>query len=218
MRYCQAQPEFTCLSTDKEALKAFAIRCAADFQLNLNYFDQVVSSAILNFHTIQLVDPKLIQKIHDNVQERIALNPVGITTHARKVFLVATGELFEGRETFTRRENVGAPLCEHELLYTAPPPEWRVPKEDSWSFENADKWSRRAFNSNASEKKIRQFMQVVEQQPEFQYLRPHYHALEHFVRKLASEISEHLSLSGTMEDLIGEQNVQGQSRSEDGGD
>lgn len=40
---------------------------------------------------------------------------------AQRVFLVATGELHEGEETYTRYEGSPPPLCDFELLWTEPP-------------------------------------------------------------------------------------------------
>jgi hypothetical protein len=45
---------------------------------------------------------------------------MGDTGHAA-VFLVATGEVYEGQETYTRHEGIPPPLCDSEALYTAPP-------------------------------------------------------------------------------------------------
>lgn len=39
------------------------------------------------------------------------------------VYLVATGEVHEGQETYTRHEGAPPPLCDHERLYAAPIPE-----------------------------------------------------------------------------------------------
>ena len=39
---------------------------------------------------------------------------------AGKVFLVATGETFDGAETYTRHDDAPPPLCDAECLYTAP--------------------------------------------------------------------------------------------------
>lgn len=37
-----------------------------------------------------------------------------------RVYLVATGEIHEGEETYTRHDNAPPPLCDSECLYTAP--------------------------------------------------------------------------------------------------
>lgn len=34
-----------------------------------------------------------------------------------KVYLVATGEVYEGRETYTRHEDAPPPMCDFEMLY-----------------------------------------------------------------------------------------------------
>jgi hypothetical protein len=39
-----------------------------------------------------------------------------------KVFLVATGDVYDGEETYTRHAGEPPPLCDFELLYTAPQP------------------------------------------------------------------------------------------------
>jgi hypothetical protein len=39
-----------------------------------------------------------------------------------KVFLVATGDVYDGEETYTRHAGGPPPLCDFELLYTAPQP------------------------------------------------------------------------------------------------
>ena len=39
-----------------------------------------------------------------------------------KVFLVATGEIYEGQETYERYEGSPPPLCGYEVLYTVPQP------------------------------------------------------------------------------------------------
>jgi hypothetical protein len=40
----------------------------------------------------------------------------------KRVYLVATGELHEGEETYTRHDDAPPPLCDAECLYTANPP------------------------------------------------------------------------------------------------
>jgi hypothetical protein len=53
---------------------------------------------------------------------------------ARRVYLVPTGIVHEGEETYTRHEGQPPPLCDSECLYTSPPepavvhpdPEWRA--------------------------------------------------------------------------------------------
>jgi hypothetical protein len=52
---------------------------------------------------------------------RAALAEHDATPHAARVYLVATGETHEGRETYTRHDDAPPPLCDAELLYTAPP-------------------------------------------------------------------------------------------------
>ncbi len=49
-----------------------------------------------------------------------------------KVFLVATGEVVDGLETYTRHEGAPPPLCDSELLYVAPvAPTPAQPSEDA---------------------------------------------------------------------------------------
>lgn len=45
----------------------------------------------------------------------------GVAGGQLKVYLVATGEVHEGEETYTRHEGAPPPLCDAECLYTRPP-------------------------------------------------------------------------------------------------
>lgn len=42
------------------------------------------------------------------------------TAEPERVYIVATGELYEGQETYTRHANRPPPLCDAELLFAAP--------------------------------------------------------------------------------------------------
>lgn len=46
--------------------------------------------------------------------------PAVAAPQAARVFIVATGEQYEGRETYTRHDSP-PPLCDYETLYTLPP-------------------------------------------------------------------------------------------------
>lgn len=48
---------------------------------------------------------------------------------ARRVYLVATGELHEGEETYTRHDDAPPPLCDSECLYTTPPAPGQVERD-----------------------------------------------------------------------------------------
>ena len=47
----------------------------------------------------------------------------------RRVYLVATGELHEGEETYTRHDDAPPPLCDSECLYTTPPAPGQVERD-----------------------------------------------------------------------------------------
>lgn len=55
---------------------------------------------------------------------------------ARRVYLVATGELHEGEETYTRHDDAPPPLCDSECLYTTPPAPGQVERDR----EDAENW------------------------------------------------------------------------------
>lgn len=48
-------------------------------------------------------------------------SPGAAQTREGTVYIVATGEVHEGRETYTRHEGVPPPLCDFERLYTSQP-------------------------------------------------------------------------------------------------
>jgi hypothetical protein len=50
-----------------------------------------------------------------------AAAPSGASDEPRKVFLVCTGEVVDGRETYTRHDDAPPPLCDAECLYTQAP-------------------------------------------------------------------------------------------------
>jgi hypothetical protein len=52
----------------------------------------------------------------------LAQIPVASVTPARRVFLVATGEVHEGEETYTRHDDAPPPLCDFEVLFSRPVP------------------------------------------------------------------------------------------------
>lgn len=51
---------------------------------------------------------------------RRSQRPTAERATSERVYLVATGELHEGQETYTRHANRPPPLCDAELLFTAP--------------------------------------------------------------------------------------------------
>lgn len=61
------------------------------------------------------------------LQRRAALaaapQPQVAAQEPKRVFLVATGELHEGEETYTRHDDAPPPLCDAECLYTHPAPQ-----------------------------------------------------------------------------------------------
>lgn len=52
------------------------------------------------------------------------------------VFLVATGEVYEGQETYTRHEGSPPPLCDSEALYTRPASLAPMTPDEMWLLWN----------------------------------------------------------------------------------
>lgn len=67
-----------------------------------------------------------------------ALTPVSASAPAR-VYLVATGVIHEGQETYTRHEASPPPMCDAELLWSAAPAS--APEVDPMALKNYAAWA-----------------------------------------------------------------------------